>query len=42
MLFVDAYRDLGAQTVPFDKSEGEVGTRFLWWLQEELESPHLS
>jgi hypothetical protein len=23
---------------PFDKSEGEVGTRFLRWLQEELES----
>jgi hypothetical protein len=35
---VDAYRDLDAQTAPFDKSEGEVGTRFLGWLQEELES----
>jgi hypothetical protein len=23
---------------PFDKSEGDVGTRFLEWLQEELES----
>jgi hypothetical protein len=37
-LFVEAYRDLGMQTAPFDKSEGEVGTRFLGWLQEELES----
>jgi hypothetical protein len=37
-LFVDKYRDLGAQTAPFDKSGGEVGTRFLGWLQEELES----
>jgi chromosome segregation ATPase len=37
-LFVDAYRDLGAQTAPFDKSGGEVGTHFLGWLQEELES----
>jgi hypothetical protein len=37
-LFVDAYRDLGAQTVPFHKLGGEVGTRFLGWLQEELES----
>jgi chromosome segregation ATPase len=37
-LFVDAYRDLGAQTTPFNKSGGEVGTHFLGWLQEELES----
>jgi hypothetical protein len=37
MLFVDAYRDLGAQTAPFDKT-GEEGTCFLGWLQEELES----
>jgi hypothetical protein len=37
-LFVDAYRDLGAQTTPFDKSGGKVRTRFLEWLQEELES----
>jgi hypothetical protein len=37
-LFVDAYRDLGAQTAPFDKSGGKVGTHFLKWLQEELES----
>jgi hypothetical protein len=37
-LFVDAYRDLSAQTAPFDKSGEEVGTRFLGWLQEELES----
>jgi hypothetical protein len=35
-LFVDAYRDLGVETAPFDKSGGEVGTRFLGWLQEEL------
>jgi hypothetical protein len=31
-LFVDAYRDLGAQTAPFDKSEEEAGARFLGWL----------
>lgn len=31
---VDAYHDLGEQTTPFDKSEGEVGTLFLGWLQE--------
>jgi hypothetical protein len=37
-LFVDAYRELGAQTAPFDRSEEEVGLRFLGWLQEELES----
>jgi hypothetical protein len=37
-LFVDVYHDLGAQTAPFDKSGEEVGTRFLGWLQEELES----
>jgi hypothetical protein len=37
-LFVDAYRDLGAQTAPFNKSGEEVGTRFLVWLQDELES----
>jgi hypothetical protein len=30
-LFMDVYRDLGAQTAPFDKSGGEVGTRFLGW-----------
>jgi hypothetical protein len=36
---VDAYRGLGAQTAPLDKLEGEVGTRFLGWLQEELVSP---
>jgi hypothetical protein len=35
--FVDAYLDLDAHTAPFDKSEGKVGTRFLGWLQEELE-----
>jgi hypothetical protein len=29
-IFVDAYRDLGAQTAPFDKSGGEVGTHFSW------------
>jgi hypothetical protein len=37
-LFVDAYRDHGAQTAPFDMSGGEVGTHFLGWLQELLES----
>jgi hypothetical protein len=36
-LFVDEYRDLGTQTTPFDKSGVEVGTRFLGWLQEEIE-----
>ena len=35
---MDAYRDLGAQIAPFDKSGEEVGTRFLGWLQDELES----
>jgi hypothetical protein len=29
MLFMDAYRDLGAQTAPFDKSGEEVGTHVL-------------
>jgi hypothetical protein len=37
-LFVDAYRELGARTAPFDKSGEEVGLFFLRWLQEELES----
>jgi hypothetical protein len=37
-LFVEAYRELGAQTAPFDRSREEVGLRFLGWLQEELES----
>jgi hypothetical protein len=37
-LFVDACRDLGAQTALFDKSGEEVGTRFIGWLQEKLES----
>jgi hypothetical protein len=36
-LLVDAYRQLGARTAPFDKSDKEVGLRFLRWLQEELE-----
>jgi hypothetical protein len=36
-LLVDAYRQLGARTTPFDKSIEEVGLRFLGWLQEELE-----
>jgi chromosome segregation ATPase len=31
-LFVEAYRELGAQTAPFDKSGEEVGLRFLRWL----------
>jgi hypothetical protein len=33
---VDAYRQLGALTAPFDASGKEVGLRFLGWLQEEL------
>jgi multidrug efflux pump subunit AcrA (membrane-fusion protein) len=36
-LLVDAYRQLGARTTPFDVSGKEVGLRFLGWLQEELE-----
>jgi hypothetical protein len=36
-LLVDAYRQLGARTAPFDVSVAEVGLRFLGWLQEELE-----
>jgi hypothetical protein len=32
-LFVDVYHDLGAETTPFDRSRGEVETRFLSWLQ---------
>jgi chromosome segregation ATPase len=32
MLFVDAYRELGVQTAPFDRSGEEVGLRFLGWL----------
>jgi hypothetical protein len=34
---VDAYRQLGARTAPFDASSKDVGLRFLGWLQEELE-----
>jgi hypothetical protein len=37
-LFMDAYLELGARTVPFEKSGEEVGLRFLGWLQKELES----
>jgi hypothetical protein len=36
-LLVDAYRQLGARTTPFDASGKEVGLCFLGWLQEELE-----
>jgi hypothetical protein len=36
-LLVDAYRQLGARTAPFDASGEEVSLRFLGWLQEELE-----
>jgi hypothetical protein len=36
-LLVDAYRQLGARTTPFDSSRKEVGLHFLGWLQEELE-----
>ena len=35
-LLVDAYRQLGARTAPFDASGKEVGLRFLGWMQEEL------
>jgi hypothetical protein len=37
VLLVDAYRQLGARTAPFDTSSEEVGLCFLGWLQEELE-----
>jgi hypothetical protein len=37
VLLVDAYRQLGARTAPFDASGKEVGLYFLRWLQEELE-----
>jgi hypothetical protein len=37
-LFVDAYRELDAQTTPFDRSGEVVVLCFLEWLQEELES----
>jgi hypothetical protein len=33
---VDAYRELGARTAPFEAPSEEVGLRFLEWLQEEL------
>jgi hypothetical protein len=36
-LLMDAYRQLGARTAPFDASGKEVGLCFLGWLQEELE-----
>jgi hypothetical protein len=34
--FVDAYRELGVQTVAFEALDQEVGVCFLEWLQEEL------
>jgi hypothetical protein len=34
---VDAYRELGAWTAPFEAPGQEVGLRFLRWPQEELE-----
>jgi hypothetical protein len=34
---VDAYRELGARTAPFEASGKAVGLRFLGWLQEEME-----
>jgi hypothetical protein len=34
---VDAYRELGAWTAPFEAPGQEVGLCFLGWLQEELE-----
>ena len=36
-MLMDAYRQLGARTAPFDTSGEGVGLRFLRWLQEELE-----
>jgi hypothetical protein len=33
---VDAYRELGAQTAPFEAPDQEVGLHFLEWMQEEL------
>jgi hypothetical protein len=35
---VDAYRQLGARTAPFDVSDKEVGLHFLGWLQKEIEA----
>jgi hypothetical protein len=37
MQLVDAYRELGARTAPFEAPGQEVGLCFLRWLQEELE-----
>jgi hypothetical protein len=37
-LLMDAYRQFGAWTAPFDKSGEEMGLRFLGWLQEELKT----
>jgi hypothetical protein len=34
--FMDAYRELGAQTADFEAPGQEAGLRFLEWLQEEL------
>jgi hypothetical protein len=34
---VDAYRELGAWTAPFEASDKDVGLCFFGWLQEELE-----
>jgi hypothetical protein len=34
--FMDAYRELGAQTADFEVPGQEAGLRFLEWLQEEL------
>jgi hypothetical protein len=31
-LFVNAYRELGTRTAPFDRSGKEVGLCFLGWL----------
>jgi hypothetical protein len=37
MQLVDAYRELGARTAPFEGPGQEVGLCFLGWLQKELE-----
>ena len=34
---MDAYRELGVRTTPFEAPDQDVGFRFLGWLQEELD-----
>jgi hypothetical protein len=35
-LFCEAYHDLDAESAPFDVTRERLGTRFLGWLQEEI------